>query len=181
MPNAPKNPYGRFPLKAAIGLVLMAGAPAIYMLAQLSEEDWRIALAVTLPVLFFGLVGFLSFRAWQAWRQRGLFAAAPQAKTSTISAPRATRPGPAEPSAKRVASKRTPAGFDADSFLASARSKNPEADEASARPLLEDNRLRKLEDLRDHPATSGPEREAAETSIKRIKRQRRQFPKRTAP
>ncbi|MBV1711593.1 MAG: hypothetical protein KUA37_06250 [Desulfomicrobium sp.] len=175
MPNAPRKPYGRFPLKAAIGLALMAGAPAIYIVAQLSAGDWRIALAVTLSLLLCGLSGLLLVKAWQWWRQGGQS----RGPTGTISMPRAARSAPAEPSAKRIVSGSAPAGFDAASFLASAQSKNPEPDKAPARRLLEDNRLRKLEDLRDHPTTSAPERDAAETSIKRIKRQRRQFPKRT--
>ena len=182
MPNKPQSPYGRFPLRAAIGLALMAGAPAIYIIAQLSSRDWRIALAVTLSLLASAAILYAAVKGWQWIRVRlsartGKPRAAPS--HTSVSRPAITHDKPQALPGRRP-QPRSP-GFDAEQFMASVRARHPASPEDDDRPAqINQERIRKLEDLRDHPATPEPEKRAADRSIKRM-RKRRPLPDRRKP
>lgn len=171
MPNKPPSPYGRFPVRAVIGLILMVGAPAIYLIAGLSGRDWKVALAVTLSLLASAalLLAWLNAVQWLRSRffGRGTDRAATHGPSFAASSFRHSGPVPgAEPA--------DAPDFDANRFLASARARNPEStrsnDDRSAQ--LAQERIRKLEDMRDHPSTPAPEKDAANRSIKLIRKRR---------
>ena len=164
MPIKPPSPYGRFPLRAAIGLILMVGAPAIYLVASLSARDWKIALAVTLSLL-------ASAALLLAWLKGFLWL---RGRLSDRSAARVVAHGPSSSADSFLGMEPASPGFDANGFLASVRARNPDSTRCNDdRPAqIAQERIRKLEDLRDHPSTPAPEKDAADRSIKRIRKRR---------
>ncbi|MDP4026629.1 hypothetical protein Q8W71_28885 [Methylobacterium sp. NEAU 140] len=168
MPNRPDDPYDRFPLKAAIGLTLMiVGGVALLFLSS-TWQDWRQAALGAL--ILFALIGLtLAFRRLKP-------VPAPDRRTTGIPLP--------EPAAAS-----DPRAFDPVGFIEAAKRRQP----ASQPQQIEEGRqrearggqgppartagsaetIRRLQDLRDHPATPEPERQAADEKVKKLRSKRR--------
>lgn len=164
MPNRPDDPYGRFPPAAALGLFLMFAGTVTLLFLSATWQDWRQAMLGALILL--GLIGmaFLIRRLkWPALPFRRKAAAVPAA-----------------------ASQDPPlAAFDPAGFIDAARRQQgqspsrrieakPGRDSATERQQAkEEGTIRRLQDLRDHPATPEPERQAAEAKLKKARAKRR--------
>lgn len=165
MPNRPDDPYGRFPPAAALGLFLMfAGAVTLLFLSG-TWQDWR--QAILGAFMLFGLIG-MAFLLRRLRLPRLAF----RRKGRTPPVPTIQDPAPLQ-------------GFDPAGFVEAARRQQgqspprwieakPGHDGAADRQQAkEEATIRRLQDLRDHPATPEPERQAAEAKLKKARSKRR--------
>ncbi|WP_342154657.1 hypothetical protein [Methylorubrum sp. SB2] len=164
MPNRPEDPYGRFPPGAAIGLFLMFAGAVTLLFLSATWADWRQAILGGL--ILFALIGIALLVRRLKWPALsfGRKAATP------VSAPQDPPP--------RVT-------FDPADFIDAARRQQdhtlprrieakPGRDSAAERQQArEEGTIRRLQDLRDHPATPEPERQAAEAKLKKARSKRR--------
>ena len=163
MPNRLKDPYGRFPPGAAIGLFLMfAGAVTLLFLSG-TWQDWRQAILGAL--VLFALIGMALLVRRLKWP------ALPSRRKAAAPVAAAQDPQPAT--------------FDPAGFVEAARRQQgqppprrieakPGRDSAAERQQAkEEGTIRRLQDLRDHPSTPEPERQAAEAKLKKARTKRR--------
>jgi hypothetical protein len=164
MPNRPDDPYGRFPPGAAIGLFLMFSGAVTLLFLSGTWQDWRQAIFGALVLS--GLIGLALLARRLKWPvlpfRRN--AAAPLAAVHD--------PPPLAP-------------FDPAGFIDAARRQQgqppprrieakPAPDSAAERQQAkEEGTIRRLQDLRDHPATPEPERKTAEAKLKKARAKRR--------
>lgn len=164
MPNRPEDPYGRFPPGAAIGLFLMfAGAVALLFLSG-TWADWRQAILGAL--VLFALIGMALLARRLKWPSLPF-----RRKDRTSQALAIQDSVPLQ-------------GFDPAGFIEAARRQQaqsprrvgvkPGPDSAAERQQAkEEETMRRLQDLRDHPATPEAERKAAEGKLKKARAKRR--------
>lgn len=166
MPNRPDNPYERFPLTAALGLFLMlSGAVALLFLSS-TWQDWR--QAVLGAMILFALIGLAL--VLRRLKLRPLTAR--KAKPSPI---------PEAPPSAELQS------FDPAGFIEAAKRRHPvsaprqiggrvqeeRTAEAAPQARIGAQTIRRLPDLRDHPATPETERKVADDKLKKQRTKRR--------
>jgi len=174
MPNQPPDPHGRFPATAAIGLAIMACG--LYALALLTvvPEDWRAA-GAALPFALAALYGaFLMLRSLARGLRRGPRvdggAGATHAPRRGADPARAFDPKQfiAEQQAREMQGLAQPSGGAAlPSHAGEANVRKP------PRRLATPERIKKLQDLRNHPATPEAEAKAADEQLKKLRPKRR--------
>ena len=167
MPNAPRNPYGGVPWKAAIGFGLMILAPLGWLLLATGAGEWRQALLTAILVLI-GL-GFLPWLKKASSVLSRLFRFSGRQPPARLRQNQPDRVIPSLPS------------FDQLAFLDAASRQNEDTAQNIQQSLLTAERVRKLTYLRDHPETSPEERAAADASIKKVTRPKKRTAKRKKP
>lgn len=163
MPNRPEDPYGRFPPGAAIGLLFMIAGGAALLFLSATWQDWRQAILGAL--ILGGMIG-----ATLLLRRVRLPPFRFRRRPVSVMPPPADDPIPLR-------------GFDPAGFIQAARhgrtatppriESKPGRDSAAEQQAKEEGTIRRLQDLRDHPATPEPERQAAEAKLKKARAKRR--------